>query len=160
MDGKSGNAGRFAGPLAAATAAVTNPSAGKDWIPSAAKMRDQMIVDRDEEEEKVVQIPVYVRTEYETEVGGDDGASMRSGHHGGSAAGGERGGGGKREKKEQAYWCVLTLGKIAPGMGGPSVPGTPTSGVAPGRVGLGEASRMSLSRTGTGMASGLVTPRR
>jgi dynactin-4 len=55
------------------------------------------------EGEDVVEIPVFVRVEWEGEVGGEEGSGL--------------GGGGKekevREKRELAYWCVLGLGKVA-----------------------------------------------
>ncbi|RPB24145.1 hypothetical protein L211DRAFT_857418 [Terfezia boudieri ATCC MYA-4762] len=60
-----------------------------------------VIEERDEEDEKVVQVPIFVRIEYEAEVGMDSGD-----------VGDVPGGDGRKEKKEHAYWCVLYLGKI------------------------------------------------
>jgi dynactin 4 len=52
-----------------------------------------------DEDEDVLEIPVFVRTEYETEGGGDE--------HKISA------GGGAKEKREVAFWSVLGVGRIA-----------------------------------------------
>jgi dynactin-4 len=57
------------------------------------------------EDEDVVEIPVFVRVEYETEAVVDDGAVAL-------APAGEK---EKKEKRELAYWCVLGVGKIASG---------------------------------------------
>ncbi|KAK0113007.1 hypothetical protein ONS95_014716 [Cadophora gregata] len=55
------------------------------------------------EDEDVVEIPVFVRVEWETDAAQEEGAGL----------------GGKdkdaREKRELAYWCVLGVGKIARG---------------------------------------------
>ncbi|KAG4420810.1 hypothetical protein IFR04_006090 [Cadophora malorum] len=55
------------------------------------------------EDEDVVEIPVFVRAEWETDATQEEGAGL----------------GGKdkeaREKRELAYWCVLGVGKIARG---------------------------------------------
>jgi len=53
-----------------------------------------------EEDEDVLEIPVFVRIEYEVDVVGDEG--------GGGSTEKE-----KREKHELAYWCVLGVGKIS-----------------------------------------------
>jgi dynactin 4 len=72
---------------------------GSEWLKSEEMKRDSGGI-RDGEE--VVEIPVFVRVEWEGEVGGEEGGL---------------GGGGKdkevREKRELAYWCVLGLGKVA-----------------------------------------------
>ncbi|KAI4142513.1 MAG: hypothetical protein LQ340_007320 [Diploschistes diacapsis] len=52
-----------------------------------------------EEDEDVLEIPLFVRLEYEADASGDAG---------GSATGKE-----KREKRELAYWAVLGVGRIA-----------------------------------------------
>jgi dynactin-4 len=49
-----------------------------------------------EDEEDVVEVPVFVRLEYETE----------------AAAGEEKRGGEGKEKREVAFWCVLGVGRI------------------------------------------------
>ena len=54
------------------------------------------------EDANVLEIPLYVRVEYETEAGPGEGA--------------ERAAGGTKERKEQReleYWCVLGVGRIA-----------------------------------------------
>lgn len=53
-----------------------------------------------EEDEDVLEIPVFVRVEWESEGAGDD-------------AGSGIGGAKEREKRELAYWSVLGLGRIA-----------------------------------------------
>ena len=53
------------------------------------------------EDEDVVEIPVFVRVEWEADVR----------EEGGLGGGKEKGEG--REKKELAYWCVLGVGRIA-----------------------------------------------
>jgi dynactin 4 len=72
---------------------------GSEWLKSEEMKRDSGGV-RDGEE--VVEIPVFVRVEWEGEAGGEESGL---------------GGGGKekevREKRELAYWCVLGLGKVA-----------------------------------------------
>ncbi|MCJ1400996.1 hypothetical protein MMC11_004207 [Xylographa trunciseda] len=52
-----------------------------------------------EEDEDVLEIPVFVRTEYEAEVTDNDPKATL--------------GDTTKEKKEMAYWCVLGIGKIA-----------------------------------------------
>ncbi|KAL9077340.1 MAG: hypothetical protein Q9157_003376 [Trypethelium eluteriae] len=57
------------------------------------------------EDANVLEIPLYVRIEYETETGPGEGASAV-----------ERAAGGIKERKEQReleYWCVLGVGRIA-----------------------------------------------
>ncbi|MCJ1351487.1 MAG: hypothetical protein MMC33_001471 [Icmadophila ericetorum] len=49
-----------------------------------------------EEDEDVLEIPVFIRIEYEADVAGDEGGSEKE----------------KREKRELAYWCVLGVGRI------------------------------------------------
>ncbi len=72
---------------------------GSEWLKSEEMKKDSGEV-RDGEE--VVEIPVFVRVEWEGEAGGEESGL---------------GGGGKdkevREKRELAYWCVLGLGKVA-----------------------------------------------
>lgn len=52
-----------------------------------------------QEDEDILEIPVFVRAEYEVDVGGDE-------------AGGKKGKEAK-EKRELNYWCVLGVGRIA-----------------------------------------------
>ncbi len=52
------------------------------------------------EDEDVLEIPLFVRVEWEGDAGGDEV---------GSAPGGDK---EVREKRELAYWCVLGLGRI------------------------------------------------
>ncbi|KAH6629917.1 dynactin subunit 4 [Chaetomium sp. MPI-SDFR-AT-0129] len=52
-----------------------------------------------QEDEDVLEIPLFVRVEWEAEMGGDEVGSSK-----------EKGEG--REKRELAYWCVLGLGRI------------------------------------------------
>ncbi|KAI9658915.1 MAG: hypothetical protein M1821_001875 [Bathelium mastoideum] len=79
------------------------------------KEQDRMTSDVNEENETrvrfagedadVLEIPLYVRVEYETDAGPGEGAVV-----------GEKAAGGTRERKEQReleYWCVLGVGRIA-----------------------------------------------
>lgn len=64
-----------------------------------------------DEDEDVLEIPVFVRCEYEAEVAAEDRAAAEAREGG---AGGAAGGAGKgREKREEAFWCVLGVGRIA-----------------------------------------------
>jgi dynactin 4 len=57
-----------------------------------------------EEDDDVLEIPLFVRAEYETDPtadGGDAGGS--------TTTGAEK----EKEKRELAYWCVLGVGRIA-----------------------------------------------
>ena len=53
----------------------------------------------EDEDEDVLEIPVFVRVEYESEAQGEEG--------------GDGGGKERREKRELAFWCVLGVGRIA-----------------------------------------------
>ncbi|KAF2102080.1 hypothetical protein NA57DRAFT_34297 [Rhizodiscina lignyota] len=55
-----------------------------------------------DEDEDVLEIPIFVRLEYETEAGGDDGGAA---HARKEDAG--------KEKREEAFWAVLGVGRIA-----------------------------------------------
>jgi dynactin-4 len=68
---------------------------GSEWLRSEELKADGSEI-RDGEE--VVEIPVFVRVEWEGEIGGEEGGGL---------------GGGGKEKRELAYWCVLGLGKVA-----------------------------------------------
>ena len=65
------------------------------------------------EDEDVLEIPVFVRVEWEADVAGDEAGGLAAATATGAAAGS----GGKekevREKRELAYWCVLGVGRIA-----------------------------------------------
>lgn len=54
-----------------------------------------------EEDEDVLEVPVFVRLEYETETGGDEGATINRKEDSG------------KEKREEAFWTVLGAGRIA-----------------------------------------------
>ncbi|KAK4234463.1 dynactin subunit 4 [Achaetomium macrosporum] len=56
------------------------------------------------EDEDVLEIPMFVRVEWESEGGGDEVAVAARDTSGGSKE--------AREKRELAYWCVLGLGRI------------------------------------------------
>jgi dynactin 4 len=59
-------------------------------------------------DEDVLEIPMFVRLEWETDAAGDEAGG------GSSRAGGDaRGPGDGREKRELAYWCVMGLGRIS-----------------------------------------------
>lgn len=51
----------------------------------------------------MLEIPIFVRVEYEADVAGDE--------RGKDGGGGEE----RREKREVAFWCVLGVGRIAKG---------------------------------------------
>jgi len=64
----------------------------------------------------VLEIPVFVRIEWEVEAGGDDDPmavpreTKGKEQQQGKGQGGQ--GDGGKEKRELAYWCVLGLGRI------------------------------------------------
>lgn len=49
------------------------------------------------EDEDVLEIPVFVRVEYEVEVAGEEGGGEKE----------------RMEKRELAYWCVIGVGRVA-----------------------------------------------
>jgi dynactin-4 len=55
------------------------------------------------EDEDVLEIPVFVRLEWETDVAGEEGAGLAAGSKEKEV----------RERRELAYWCVLGVGRIA-----------------------------------------------
>ncbi|EPS41882.1 hypothetical protein H072_4160 [Dactylellina haptotyla CBS 200.50] len=84
-------------------------------------------------DERLLEIPIFVRVEFEAEVdredeeGGGGGTSSTSGKHG---APGSSGGGGNplgREKVEYSYWCVVGVGRVGDPVEGvvASEPNTP-----------------------------------
>lgn len=54
-----------------------------------------------EEDDDVLEIPIFVRIEYEAEVGADE-----------RGLGDSRGSRGEKEKREEAFWTVVGLGRI------------------------------------------------
>ena len=77
---------------------------GRNWTVVVVEVvcaRIEGGVDELAEDEDVLEIPVFVRIEYEADVAGD------------VAAGGGSAEKDKREKRELAYWAVLGVGKIA-----------------------------------------------
>lgn len=72
----------------------------------AKKVDDEHELDEDDD---VLEIPVFVRIEYESEVAAEDRAAAGAEHGRAGAAGG-------KEKREEAFWCVLGVGRI---VGGP-----------------------------------------
>ena len=84
---------------------------GRNWTTVVvevmpARIRDNEVEGNElEEDEDVLEIPVFVRIEYEGDMAGDD-----------AGVGEGRGGGGgreKSEKRETSFWCVLGVGRIA-----------------------------------------------
>lgn len=72
---------------------------GRNWATVVVEVVCAAIdAEAKEEDEDVLEIPIFVRVEYETDAEKDEGG------------GGEKGG---REKRELAYWTVLGVGKVA-----------------------------------------------
>jgi dynactin-4 len=78
---------------------------GRNWVsivvevvPASLRLEDKELELK--EDEDVLEIPMFVRIEWEVEATGDVGSNV---------------GGGKeaREKRELAYWCVLGVGRIS-----------------------------------------------
>ncbi|KAI9751535.1 MAG: hypothetical protein M4579_006029 [Chaenotheca gracillima] len=75
------------------------------------------------EDEDVLEIPLFVRVEYETEAvaggglgddgGGRPGSESREKDRAGGVGGEGGAGRGAKEKRELAYWCVVGVGRIA-----------------------------------------------
>lgn len=55
------------------------------------------------EDEDVLEIPVFIRVEWETDIAHDEGAGLAALNKDKEL----------REKRELAYWCVLGVGRIA-----------------------------------------------
>ena len=75
---------------------------GRNWTTIVLEVVCARIEARDDEldeDEDVLEVPIYVRIEYDAEVGGDEPASAAAGK--------------ERERRELAYWTVLGVGKIA-----------------------------------------------
>lgn len=73
---------------------VVPPSLDKDYWTTHESLGYQE-GEEEEDDEAVVQIPVFVRVVYETELVREDGTA-----------------GDKKEKNEHAYWYVLSVGRI------------------------------------------------
>ncbi|KAK3985228.1 dynactin subunit 4 [Cladorrhinum sp. PSN332] len=80
---------------------------GRNWVsivvevvPASLRLENGGMLREDED---VLEIPMFVRIEWEVENGGDDGVISTA------AVGKDR---DQKEKRELAYWCVLGIGKI------------------------------------------------
>lgn len=73
---------------------------GPEFMKSEEQLRD---VGPLREDEDVLEIPVFVRVEWEADIAGDEGGGL-------STAGKDK---EAKEKRELAYWCVLGVGRIA-----------------------------------------------
>ncbi|MCJ1236484.1 hypothetical protein MMC14_004465 [Varicellaria rhodocarpa] len=79
---------------------------GRNWTTVVVEVvpamigHDEVREDELDEDEDVLEIPVFVRMEYEGDAAGDD-------------AGGARESKEKKEKREVSFWCVLGVGRIA-----------------------------------------------
>ena len=74
---------------------------GRNWVTVVLEVICAC-VDREtqvEEDDDMLEIPIFVRLEYEADIEKDDGGG-----------GGEKGG---REKRELAYWAVIGVGRVA-----------------------------------------------
>ncbi|KAK4188616.1 putative dynactin Arp1 p62 subunit RO2 [Podospora australis] len=85
---------------------------GRNWVsivvevvPASLQLRNKDDVLK--EDEDILEIPMFVRIEWEVEGGGDDDVSGQSAAGRSGAGTGEQ-----KEKRELAYWCVLGLGRI------------------------------------------------
>jgi dynactin-4 len=72
---------------------------GRNWTSVIVEIVPGMLPSLDdiEEDEDLLEIPVFVRIEYETDAGGEEKAVT---------------GGAGKEKREEAFWCVLGVGRI------------------------------------------------
>jgi dynactin-4 len=82
---------------------------GRNWVSIVVEVMPASLHLREDEgdlplreEEDVLEIPMFVRVEWEADAGGDEVSSAAHGRDSKEA----------REKRELAYWCVLGLGKI------------------------------------------------
>ncbi|MCJ1412649.1 hypothetical protein MMC19_006746 [Ptychographa xylographoides] len=78
---------------------------GRNWTTVVVEVVCARIPSQDEhlkEDEDVLEIPVFVRIEYEADVAADGEGNVEK---------------DKREKRELAYWCVLGVGRIARSLG-------------------------------------------
>lgn len=76
-----------------------------DHVPEFLKREEQKGDDGPlREDEDVLEIPVFVRVEWEADVGGEEGGGLAAGNNKEREV---------REKRELAYWCVLGVGRIA-----------------------------------------------
>ncbi|KAG9238178.1 dynactin-like protein Arp1 p62 subunit RO2 [Amylocarpus encephaloides] len=74
---------------------------GPDFMKSEEMLRDGGALREDED---VLEIPVFVRVDWEADAAHDESGGL---------SGGGRGESEVREKRELAYWCVLGVGRIA-----------------------------------------------
>lgn len=73
---------------------------GPEFLKSEEQRRDAGPLREDED---VLEIPVFVRLEWEADVAGEEGGGLATGNKEKEV----------REKRELAYWCVLGVGRIA-----------------------------------------------
>ena len=78
---------------------------GRNWTSVVLEVVCAVVGGGDEdgraEDADVLEIPMFVRVEYEVEVAGEEGGGEKE----------------RMEKRELAYWCVLGVGRVA-GLGG------------------------------------------
>lgn len=145
--GKSRRSGKKAGNTG------TVWDAGRNWTTVVIEIVPPLvpIEDGDVEGEKriteldrIVQIPVCVRVEYETELERDDGLGALSGRE-------------QKEKREHTYWSVLGLGRIGKFGGIKSSEGSDTLGSMDGMPTkpMGRPSSCSVSKPGAGPGLGV-----
>jgi len=77
---------------------------GRNWTSVVVEVVPGMLPPEEEmvEDEDVLEMAVFVRIEYETEVAGEEKGTAQQGG----------GGVGGKEKREEAFWCVLGAGRI------------------------------------------------
>lgn len=75
---------------------------GRNWTSVAVEIVPGFLEERLEEDEDVLEIPVFVRIEFESEVGEERGV-------------GDERGRGERERREEAFWVVVGVGRIKGG---------------------------------------------
>lgn len=129
--------------------------AGRNWttvvieiVPPLVPMEDEKPDTEGEksitELDRIVQIPVCVRVEYETDLEREDGLSALSGRE-------------QKEKREHTYWSVLGLGRIGKFGGIKSSEGSDTVGSMDGMPArsMGRPSSYSVSKPGAGPGLGI-----
>ncbi|KAF2020424.1 hypothetical protein BU24DRAFT_487051 [Aaosphaeria arxii CBS 175.79] len=130
----SGGAGAGGGKYGGGASEGHQIEAGKIWdrgrnwttvvlevVPGFAKPlagADKEEVGELDEDEDVLEIPIFVRLEFEADVGVEerglgDSRGSRGGGGGAGGAGGGAGSGETREKREEAFWTVVGAGRIA-----------------------------------------------
>lgn len=149
MQGKSRRTGKKTGNTG------TVWDAGRNWttvvieiVPPLVPMEDEKPDAEGEksitELDRIVQIPVCVRVEYETDLEREDGLSALSGRE-------------QKEKREHTYWSVLGLGRIGKFGGIKSSEGSDTVGSMDGMPArpMGRPSSYSVSKPGAGPGLGI-----